>query len=300
MLSTFIFLLIVAVPSFANDSHQNKRAYEQAQRRIREYNAKVLREYKKAMREFELKRRAYKRKTEQRDANFQREYKKTMREYNAKVRANHSLLQRVERQYPGIKARSAEAVRVNSTEIISEDQSSANEIVPENQSSANRNSSKNEQYRRNRSRVKHYRSPRRNIRSESGVDRFGRNGQRAYENERRVRADAQRRRQIERHNAKLLNEYEKKKREYDKAVKEAKRMQRKVAKYNEEVRKRNEQIRRDNAARAAQRNAQGAVGWTYQRGARRPNYQRDTGHDLNWKPYKGKNCLNCPRYMRDD
>lgn len=296
ILSTFIFLLIVAVPSFANDSYQNNRAYEQAKRRIRQHNAKLQREYEKAMREYEIRRRANKRKIEQHDINVQREYEKAIREFNVKVRANQSVLRRVERQYPGIRLDAADAVKATSSETVSEDKSSANE-----------NSSTNGQYRKNRSPVKHYKSPRRNIRnrtaarhhksprrnirSESGVNRFDRHGQRAYGNERRVRADEKRRREIRRHNANVRNEYEK-------AVKEYKRQQKKVDEHNAKVTKHNEQIRQSNAAQAAQRNAQGSVGRTYRQGATRPNYQRNTGHDRNWKPYLD-HCSNCPRYMRD-
>jgi hypothetical protein len=308
ILSTFIFLLIVAVPSFANDSYQNNRAHEQAKRRVRQHNAKLQQEYEKAMREYEAKVRAYKGKNDQRDVNSQREYEKAMREYNVKVRANQSLLRRVERQYPGIRLDAADAVKANSSEIVSEDQSSVNE-----------NSPTNGQSRGNRSPVKHYKSPRRNIRSKSVVNRHDSTGQRAYGKQRRVRVDQQgrreirrhnanlrnervdqqRRREVRRHNANLRNEYEKKKREYDKAVKEAKRQQREVAKHNERVRKHNEQVRQYNAAQAAQRNAQGSVGRTYRRRASRPNYQPDTGHDSNRKPYR-KQDSNSPRYMRDD
>jgi len=275
ILSTFIFLLIVAVPSFANDSYQNNRAHEQAKRRVRQYNAKL-----------------------------QREYEKAMREYNVKVRANQSVLRRVERQYPGIRLDAADAVKANSSEIVSEDQSSVNENI-----------STNGQSRRNRSPVKHYKSPRRNIRSKSVVNRHDSTGQRAYGKQRRVRVgressthntnlrnervDQKRRREIRRHNANVRNENEKNKRAYEKAVKEYKRQQKTVDKHNAQVRKNNEQVRQYNAEQAAQRNAQGSVGSSFRGTNARPNYQRDTGHDSNWKPYLGKNCSNCPRYMRD-
>jgi hypothetical protein len=304
ILSTFIFLLIVAVPSFANDSYQNNRAYEQAKRRIRQHNAKLQREYEKAMREYEIRRRANKRKIEQHDINVQREYEKAMREFNVKVRANQSVLRRVERQYPGIRLDEADTVKATSSATVTEDKSSANE-----------NSSTNGQYRRNRTAVRHHKSPRRNIRnrtavrhhkssrrnirSESGVNRFDSHGQRARVNERRAMADEQRRREIRGHNANVRNENEKNKRAYEKAVKEYKRQQKEVDKHNARVRKHNKQVKQYNAAQAAQRNTQGSVGSSFRGTNARPNYQRDTGHDSNWKPYLGKNCSNCPRYMRD-
>jgi hypothetical protein len=263
MFLTTLFFLLMAVPSFADDSNQNNRAYEQAQRRIEQYNAKLQKEYEKAMREFEARRRADKRKTEQQDANFQREYEKAMREYNVKVRANQSILRKVERQYPGIKLDAAKAVKKNSTENI-----------PKNESSANENTSRTRKYKRNTSQAdspRMKRLQRAKQRQRSFTTKHISKSQSTFQgkkpsenanvsnpsNRDQKRKELNRsNRAVERNNARLQRQYEQQKRQYEKNRHEYEKQRAKVEKQNAKIRKRNEEIRQNNAEQEARAKAQ--------------------------------------------
>lgn len=72
---TIFFLLLMVVPSIANDYYQGNSEYERVRQETENYNANVL-----------------------------REYERQMREYDQTIRANRSLLRRVQEQFPEIGA----------------------------------------------------------------------------------------------------------------------------------------------------------------------------------------------------
>lgn len=230
---TILFLLLMVVPSIANDYYQVNREYERAQRETESYNANVL-----------------------------QEYEKQMREYEETIRANRSLLRRVQEQFPEIGAKPTasepnkdlqespmrEAVGHESSLTVKSSQKSNSEaIAPEGKSSTQENSTRKKIYRRQRTATRYNKSRRTNVTSQGQVSTFNTNNQRADEEQRReyerqVKAYEAKKKEVEKLNADLRKEYERQRAE--------------VEKHNAEVKKRNEQIRQYNAERRARYNAQ--------------------------------------------
>jgi chromosome segregation ATPase len=228
ILLTILFLLLMVVPSFADDYYQGNSDYDKAMREIEEYNA-----------------------------NVSREYEKQMREYERKLRANRSLLRRVEQQYPEIRARATASEPDKDLQESPTQEAASPQTVPTVKSSTRTNSADSpriQRLKRAKARQRSFTtrhifksqsvsqgqnsSQNTNFRNPSNLDQE----QKKREYERQVKAYEAKQKEVEQRNAELRKEYERQKAEVDK--------------YNAEVRRRNDEIQQYNAEQDARAKAQ--------------------------------------------